>query len=459
MTGKKGFPLWQKIALGALALASIATPGYFYREEVYSFAQATSSSVREYVKGFAGVGGGRQPQDGSHDNKNIDIPIIVETRKPMPVETQPVVTPGIITPPARTQSPVQTVAPVPIQAMIHERLLFEVPEIREFDERIANAAVRQIKSTIYERGLAADEQKAWKYIAPTVRLGLHGLSRTDYVRYDDGGNVVVQLNYSGLPKIDYDRYGIEEIGNVLLNVHVGEVNLVKGTSKPFSIDAALFNATPNEELKGLQPQEWITQMALRDYLNKPKNTQWLMINGSYADWNKRVIEKRDSGSLTVYGRAVSSAIGHHQGLENWKVWINSNRVYQQAVDELLKSGNDLPMFLYGYMTALNGTGVIPSYQFSGQTIPYFSSALASRFGMPSKIVAAVYPSSWTGEGTHDEPFFYTLDFPNDDPLLQGYFGFWLKKEVFKKDYDDKPWNKPTAWIMERMDKRVSLLLK
>ena len=349
------------------------------------------------------------------------------------------------------------VVQVTLETRLLNRLYEEVPEIKEFPDRVANAVVTQVKTDFYDKGLAQDEQKVWQYVAPTVRQGLSALSRRDYVRRDANGNVVAAIAYSsnGLPRVDYNRLSDGQIGHVLLNERLGEVNLLTGERSRFSLDTAVLNVTPiNEEkfvgrvlvgivdgnpryqdvvvnLNGLSPVERITGLALQDYLNKNSDR---------------------------YVRAIRIAKEHHQGFENLGVWQKSNAAYQREVEKMLKSGKDFSVFLYGYPHALNVTGVVPRHPTSGQVAPFYTVVIAGEFGIPAEVVRGIYPTSLTGEGVHDEPFVFAPDHPNDNPLFPQHFGFWDQLNPFQEDYENKPWNKPSAWVVGINDEKMKQLV-
>ncbi len=392
----------------------------------------------------------------------------------------------VVNPPAITDNSTNSAddgqSPIVIQetleSKIYTNLLLNVPEIKEFPERVANSTVNQIKTTIYDNGFAGNEQRAWSYIAPAVKFGLEAMAKIDFNKYkniEDNNLSQFELYVKNF-KLDWNKYSDEEIGQVLLPINLGQVNLQTGEKTRFSLETALFNVTPNSELGNKSPQEWVTEITLEDYNNKPENNEWALVNldglsglavyQAVHEWDYNLNKNRPMQESTPYENAIRIARSHtngnayavdKDGNRTKPKWNNSNDAYQKTVNELLIEGNDFSIFLRGHPIALRVSGRISPNYLDGDDSQFYSDVQASRLGIPAKVLEGVYPTSSEG-GLHREVYVFNPNFRNDDPLLSNYVGFWLKKGPFEQDYVDKSFNIPSVWTIGMGDRKAMIIL-
>src|SRR3989338_337107 len=222
--------------------------------------------------------------------------------------------------PTPTQEPTKTptpaiVTPAPIETIIHETLIDRVPEIWQFDARVANAAVAQIRDDIYNNKLDTAEVKigdktynAWDYISKAIGFVLPQLKTADLSKYSD-----MDLRQILLPPqlrtIDIKRV-IAERG----------INYIIGNG----LEIALKNVTADDSLGGKSPQEWLREEVMKDYNNK---------------------NSRGYGEAM---RALLNKPGYGVGDGKTPIWANSYENWKKVIATMLSEGNDSALFPNGW---------------------------------------------------------------------------------------------------------------
>ena len=287
--------------------------------------------------------------------------------------------------PTPTQEPTKTptpaiVTPAPLETVIYETLISRVPEIKQFDARVANAAVAQIKEDIYSNKLDTAEVKigdktynAWDYISKAIGFVLPQLKTADLSKYSD-----MDLRQILLPPqlrtIDIKRV-IAERG----------INYIIGNG----LEIALKNVTADDSLGGKSPQEWLREEVMKDYNDK----------------NSR-----------GYGLAIADSISAIRIVS----WPNSTNSFLKIREDMLAKGEIEPLFIIGWSAYKIGE------QKSNQLAP-----LVSRLMEPEPLASypcrANYP---TGTAVHTEPWI---------SYKGKLIGAWMVEEMFLKDYEKSTW--------------------
>ncbi len=324
------------------------------------------------------------------------------TVTPTPTRTpEPTVTPTpYSTPTPYNPPPTATGTPTPntptltpevkdIIEYLQGELVKNIPHLENYP-RASRAAAIQVES----QGLIGVLDK---YVYPAVELPV----KLQVDRKIDA------LNGFGIPDKALED---EAIGQVLLPVELREVNIRTGVRTTANLETGIYNVSLDKDL-GKSPQEWLREMAVRDYGDKT-HVVWKWINEFPADYGPR------------------------------DVWTNSWQAYSKAVktiDNLLLFIREYPIFLRGPPSG----NLVP--QLTEQTQPYYSVLLGRLFSKAVFDVVAKYPTDASGRFTHSEPFILMVN-SSEDLLLPYRFGFWLKKQPFVDDYKGKPYSTPYAEV-------------
>lgn len=279
-------------------------------------------------------------------------------------------------------------------------LVSGIPEIAKYPQAMRLGAIQVDSQNL------ADEYAMEKFVIPAIGY---------IVRLQDEG-MIDALNGLGIPDAALEAEGIRQI---LLPIELREVNILTGERlniltgerhmRP-DIETGIYNVTFDESL-GKSPQEWLGEIAVRDY-NDKNLVVWEWIKEYPAEYGPR------------------------------GPWSNSAKVYA----EYLKSVDDLVLFIRDYPTYLRGppsNNLVP--ELTEQTAPYYSVLLGRGFGEAVFDVIAKYPTDAAGKFKHSEAFILTKN-TSDSWLLPYRFGFWLERQAFIDDYKDKPYNTPHAEV-------------
>ncbi len=299
--------------------------------------------------------------------QSIDV-IVTPTATPNP-------TPTISPSPTAT-----TVATAPLETIIYQKLLDNVPAIKEFSndeqqKRVIDMAVLQIREDIYSNKLDSDVVQignktydAWDYISKSIGFVLPQLKVADLSTYRD-----MDLRQILLPP-------------QLRTFDLGRVISKRGTDQISGLEIGLKNVTPDDSLGGKSPQEWLKEEVMRDYNNKTSKN---------------------------YEEAMYNSTGNAFG------WPNSTVAFLEIRGGMLTRGEIEPLFIIGWSAYKIGE------QESYQLAPLVSRAMEKPWAAyPGK---ADYP---TGTAKHTEPWV-----SYNGKLI----GAWMVEEAFLKDYEPSTW--------------------
>jgi|SRR3989338_960660 len=310
-----------------------------------------------------------------------------------PTQPTPIVTPAptqeptitSIPEPIPTISPTPTpiiVTPAPLETIIYETLIDRVPEIQQFDARIINATVAQIRDDIYSNKLDSDivqigdkAYNAWDYISKAIGFVLPRLKGTDLSKYSDMDLRQI-LMPAELRKIDIKRV----IAERRINYDYNRVGLEIG----------LKNVTRDESLGGKSPQEWLREEIARDYNTKTSKS---------------------------YEEAMYWSTGAAFG------WSNSTAAFLEIRKDMLARGEIKPLFIIGWTIYKVGEQTTEFAPLVGRSM---ENPLATYFGR------AIYPRIPADGrlGVHTEPWI-----SYEGKLI----GAWMVEEAFLKDYEKSTW--------------------
>jgi len=176
------------------------------------------------------------------------------------------------------------------------------------------------------------------------------------------------------------------------------VNMTSGSRNIENSNILIYNVTPNNNLNGTSPQEYMGKIYRNDYTSKG----------------------------TAYIEAMASAGVNGGGFLPSRVWVNSYESYQKLLSKLISEGEDIPAFIKGWPFYAIIHGIAP--QGTEQGSPYVSVLIGREFGYPTVIYTADYPAvNATHSGIHTEPGTW---YPKD----KSFFTFWCDIEAFIKDY-------------------------
>ncbi|MDD2666163.1 MAG: hypothetical protein PHD13_06665 [Methanocellales archaeon] len=286
--------------------------------------------------------------------------------------------------PAPTPVPTSTPAPTPaetLESKINRDLLSYVPEIKNHDERVINAAVLQIRDDIYLNNLDTIEVKigettynAWDYIKGAIGFVLPGLEN-------------VELN----DKLKY--YSDMDLRQILLPANLRTIDIksiLDGNRKiEYNLEGlgyGLKNVT-SESPDKKSPQEVLGERVRNFYSDK---------------------ESKDYEEAKYFSKGAAPG------------WKNSTAAFLEVRDSMFDNGEDAPLFVIGW------SGYIVGEQNSSQ----FSSLVSRSMEVPlaSYYSSADYPSGRTIHGnplTHSEPLV---------SYKKRLTGVWMFKEPFLADY-------------------------
>lgn len=306
--------------------------------------------------------------------------------KPSPTQTYKIEPTPTAVPTPTTEKPTATntvVANAPIETIIYKTLMNRVPEIRQFDGRVVNAAVAQIRDDIYNNKLDSATVKvgdntydSWDYISKAIVFVLPGLSKADLGQYSD-----MDLRQILLPP-------------QLRTVDIKRVIAERGINYTISgLEIALKNVTPDNTLGGKSPQEWLREEVMRDYNDKQSKN---------------------------YERVIYLSTGAAR-----IAWPNSMGAFQEIREGMLARGEIEPLFVIGW------SGNKIGEQESDQLAPLVSRAIE-----PEPLAAypgeAIYPKiPADGKlGIHTEPWV---------SYKGKLIGAWMDEKTFLKDYERSTW--------------------
>ncbi|MBS7631686.1 hypothetical protein KEJ47_09015, partial [Candidatus Bathyarchaeota archaeon] len=183
------------------------------------------------------------------------------------------------------------------------------------------------------------------------------------------------------------------------------------------LEVGKYNVNPNSNLDGKSPQQWLEDMAKKDFNEKTLRYQLAMMKNRIPNYSK-------------------------------EFWPKSYEEFQKALDTVLAEDSEA-VYIVSYPVALgseyipfNLKPVVPMY---GQIAPYYSVLLARAFGRAAFVVTDLYPDF----GAHSEPYvvisqeLHNKLSQSGELLLPYTFGGWLYKGALREDHQTKP-RKP--WV-------------
>lgn len=237
--------------------------------------------------------------------------------------------------PAPEPSPPPIIVEETLESKIYKKLLINVPEIKQYDKRIIDAAVLQIRDDIYGNGLHTDEN-AWDYISKGIGLVLPGLKNADLSNYSDMDLRQILLP-TQLRTIDITRVIEERAINYTVS----------------GLEIGLINVGPDDSLGGKSPQEVLRERVRNDFNNK------------------------DS---TDYIEAIYNSTGAVQGN-----WPTSTAAFLKIREGMLARGEDAPLFVIGWSAYIVGEQQSPQLSsLVGRSMEEPLAAYPSRAHYPGK---------------------------------------------------------------------------
>jgi len=205
-----------------------------------------------------------------------------------------------------------------------------------------------------------------------------------------------------------------------VNITSGEFPERLSVSFVGDVEMGKYNVSPNPNLGGKSPQQWLEDLAKKDFNEKTPRYQLSL----------------------PFGRG-----GSYMGVVAYPdvFWPASYEALKEAVNTVLAE-DPTAVYIIGYSRALASGyipwGLEPVVPMWGQTTPYYADLIARAFGRAAFVVRDVYPPV-AGGGSHDEPYvvispeLYGKLSQKGETLLPYMFGGWPYKAALKADHDNK----------------------
>jgi hypothetical protein len=199
----------------------------------------------------------------------------------------------------------------------------------------------------------------------------------------------------------------------MLPLELFTINVTSGEVLSPSIKIAKYNVSPNPNLGGKSPQQWLEDMGKADMRDNTPRYQFAM----------------KSDRITSYPPIY---------------WPRSYAEFQNS-SNLVKTEDPTTIYILSYPLALSSEyiplGLKPVIPMGEDTARHCSTIFARAFGRAAFIVRDIYPPV-SGVGSHVEPYavispeLYAKLSQRGETLLQYMFGGWPYKAALKADHDD-----------------------
>ena len=288
------------------------------------------------------------------------------------------------------------------------RLAKRVPSILKYPKEWREGAV-QADDLGYKVGIASqNEAKYWDVVERAVKYIVDKL---------DNGEAEYELN---IPDKKIEAWYRRQR---LLPIDLFEIDIVSGYStgsggpikpdwmvrdgKP-SLEVGWRNVMPDSRVGGKTPQEWLEELAKKDFREKTLRYQLAMMKPRLATYPE-------------------------------KYWPKSYKAFMDALDVVLAEDPEAA-FIIGYVRALGSTflpwNLKPLVPMEETTTPYYAVLLARCFGKAAFVVCNNYPDF----GAHDSPYVklspstYAKISQKGETLVPYMFGEFPYKKELKEDH-------------------------
>ena len=302
------------------------------------------------------------------------------------------------------------------------RLAKHVENILKYPKEWREGTI-QVDDLGYKVGIAnQNETKFWNVVEKAVKYIVDKL---------DSGEAEYELN---IPDKKIEAWYRRQR---LLPIDLFEIDIVNGYSTHFggpikpdwmvrdgkpSLEVGWRNVTPDSRIGGKTPQQWLEDMAKKDF--REKNERYLL--------------------------AIDEAVTGHPA---FKEWINSDSAYKKLFGNLVEKDHvvisfdglmkedEVAVFIQGYPRALSRRfipwNIEQEVPMEEPTCPRYSVLVARVFGRAAFVLTDKYPNSI---GSHSEP--YVIISPQLHEKISQYgkttlpymFGWWQYAEPLIKDH-------------------------
>lgn len=193
-----------------------------------------------------------------------------------------------------------------------------------------------------------------------------------------------------------------------IDIVSGWRNIISGEVIP-SLEIGERNVSPDPRIGGMIPQQWLEDMAKRDFREKTLRYQLAMIKPRIATYPE-------------------------------EYWPKSYQAFMDALDIVLAEDPEAA-FILGYVRALRSEfipwNLEPVVPMEGTTTPYYAVLLARCFGKAAFVARNTYPP---GFGVHDSPYVklnpstYAKISQKGETLVPYMFGEFPYKKELKEDH-------------------------
>ncbi len=282
------------------------------------------------------------------------------------------------------------------------RLAHYVSNILKYPKEWKEGAI-QIDDIVYKACNLpkSGEIAAWTdVIKPAVKYIIDKIDSGEIPYHIDASNAFWEAQFRRQRLLPLELFGI--------NIVTGESGMAFGNAT-FSLETAKFNVTPNSNLGGKSPQQWLEDMAKSDFANKTPRYQ-----------------------LTIDKTRITYPTAS---------WPKSEKARQEALDIMFKEDpTEAYITLYPRAIAseyMDMSQVVPMKE---QTIPYYG-ALLRGLGRATLVIRDTYVRHpWV----HDESYvMISTDInnklsQNGELLVPNLFGGWTFKDVLNTDHTENP---------------------
>gem|GEM_PF-2154879 len=274
----------------------------------------------------------------------------------------------------------------PNQHMNVVKLLKYIPEIEGYPLAI-QASAFAVDNVVYKNNF--DKVKGDDYI---WQYGIR--SAIAYVINLQNSGKIDVLNGLNMQNKTLQRLFLEK---AILPVELTTQNITSGGHTDPSFDVFIYNVTPNANLNGSQPQEWLGNILRKSIADKDE----------------------------LYDLAMYFAYMHHP----YVPWPNSGNAYK-ALFNTAKNVDELSLYVIGIPDALrypNPKPVVP--EITEASVPYYSVLVGRELGYPTVVYTAPYPD---GKGfEHDEAGVWS-------DKMNSIVVYWCDIPAFIADYQNSP---------------------
>jgi hypothetical protein len=335
------------------------------------------------------------------------------------------------TPPTEqpVKQPTQEPTPETLDEKIRRLLREYCKEINPYPE-LEEALIPQIKDIVYKGDkwhynkrlvdLDTEDNIFEKFISKAVghEIELYETGQTDF-------DLVKELN-------DLERAQVL-LPKEIISYSIKNPEDKEGSTPELRLKIAYENVNPDLEFNGKSPQEWLHDVAKEVYEIGSKS-----MKGMSLEEIREVLRHEDtwtklSPEEITYGVSLFAAFGHHP-IDNWNF---SAKIFEKVFEEMMKK-DLLAVYIIGFPDGIR-RDFIKEIPMAEQDVPYYSVLVGREFGRPTFVAGACYPSSKKYRVYHDEAYVKTKTdkfFSEWDSYP--YFGFWLSREAFIKDYENSP---------------------